>query len=40
MRHGRVRPVIGQEVAFVDLPAALQSMADRQTVGRVVVLVA
>jgi NADPH2:quinone reductase len=40
MRHGRVRPFIGQEVAFIDLPTALQSMADRQTVGRVVVLVA
>ena len=39
-RQGRVRPVIGQEVAFIDLPSALQSMADRQTVGRVVVLVA
>jgi NADPH:quinone reductase len=34
----RVRPVVGREVAFIDLPTALQSMADRQTVGRVVVL--
>ena len=40
MSHGRVRPVIGQEVAFVALPTALQAMADRLTVGRVVVLVA
>ena len=40
MRHGRARPVIGQEVAFIDLPTALQAVADRQTVGRVVVLVA
>ena len=40
VRQGRVRPVIGREVGFGDLPAALQSMADRQTVGRVVVLVA
>ena len=36
---GRVHPVVGREVAFSDLPPALQSMADRQTVGRVVVLV-
>ncbi len=33
---GRVRPVVGREVAFEDLPSALQSMADRQTVGRTV----
>jgi NADPH2:quinone reductase len=38
VQQGRVRPVIGREVSFGDLPAALQSMADRQTVGRVVVL--
>jgi len=37
IRQGQVRPVIGSEVAFTDLPAALQSMADRRTVGRVVV---
>jgi NADPH2:quinone reductase len=40
IREGRVRPVVGREVAFGDLPAALQSMADRRTVGRVVVRVA
>jgi NADPH2:quinone reductase len=39
IRNGRVRPVIGREVAFEDLPSALQSMADRQTVGRVVIRV-
>ena len=33
---GRVRPVVGREVAFEDLPRALQAMADRQTVGRTV----
>jgi NADPH:quinone reductase len=38
-REGQVRPIIGSEVAFTDLPAALQSMADRRTVGRVVVRV-
>ncbi len=40
IRQGQVRPVIGSEVAFTDLPAALQSLADRRTVGRVVVRVA
>ena len=39
IRQGQVRPIIGSEVAFTDLPAALQSMADRRTVGRVVVRV-
>ncbi len=39
IREGRVRPLVGREVAFADLPAALQSMADRRTVGRVVVRV-
>jgi NADPH:quinone reductase len=39
IRQGQVRPIIGGEVAFTDLPAALQSMADRRTVGRVVVRV-
>ena len=36
--NGSVRPVIGNEVAFADLPRALQAMADRQTVGRNVAL--
>ncbi|HMF04842.1 MAG TPA: NADPH:quinone oxidoreductase family protein [Acidimicrobiia bacterium] len=40
VREGRVRPVVGTEVAFGELPVALQAMADRQTVGRVVVRVA
>jgi NADPH2:quinone reductase len=39
IRQGQVRPVIGSEVPFTALPAALQSMADRRTVGRVVVRV-
>ena len=38
--NGSVRPVIGSEVAFTDLPQALQAMADRLTVGRNVALVA
>jgi NADPH:quinone reductase len=40
VRDGSVRPVVGIEVAFGELPSALQSMADRQTVGRNVALVA
>ena len=36
---GSVRPVVGRAVGFADVPGALQSMADRQTVGRTVVLV-
>jgi NADPH2:quinone reductase len=39
VRDGRVRPVVGADVAFGDLPVALQSMADRRTLGRTVVLV-
>ncbi len=38
--NGSLQPVVGSEFAFEDLPRALQSMADRQTVGRNVALVA
>ena len=34
--RGAVRPVIGLDVAFADLPAALTRMEQRDTVGRVV----
>ncbi len=37
LRNGSIRPVVGSEAAFADLPSALQSMADRQTVGRNVI---
>jgi NADPH:quinone reductase len=37
---GSVRPVVGSDVAFTDLPQALQAMADRRTVGRNVAVVA
>jgi NADPH:quinone reductase len=37
--NGSVRPVIGSEVAFADLPQALQAMAERETVGRNVAVV-
>ncbi len=33
----KVRPVIGQVVAFEDVPAAIEAMADRKTVGRTIV---
>jgi NADPH:quinone reductase len=36
---GSVQPVVGLEVPFDDLPSALQAMADRRTVGRIVVIV-
>jgi NADPH:quinone reductase len=40
LRDASVRPVVGRDVAFEELPGALQSMADRRTVGRTVALVA
>ena len=36
---GAIRPVVGQDVAFADLPAALDAMERRVTVGRTVVRV-
>jgi NADPH2:quinone reductase len=34
---GTLRAVVGQEVPFADLPAALEAMENRQTIGRTVV---
>ena len=34
---GKIRPVIGRTVDFADLPAALDEMEERRTVGRTVV---
>jgi hypothetical protein len=34
-----VRAVVGRTVPFDDLPAAVEAMAKRETVGRTVVLV-
>lgn len=34
---GKIKPLIGARVAFEDAPAALRSLADRATVGKVVV---
>jgi NADPH2:quinone reductase len=36
---GAVKPVVGNVVGFDDLPAAIEAMGDRGTVGRVVALV-
>ncbi|MEO5842127.1 MAG: zinc-binding dehydrogenase [Acidimicrobiales bacterium] len=35
---GKIRPIIGRTVGFADLPAALDDMEDRKTIGRTVVL--
>jgi len=35
---GKIRPIIGRTVDFADLPAALDDMEDRKTVGRTVVV--
>jgi NADPH2:quinone reductase len=33
----KVRPVVGRVVAFEELPAAIEAMANRETVGRTIV---
>jgi NADPH2:quinone reductase len=38
-RSGRVKAVIGEVVAFDELPRAMNAMAERRTVGRVVVTI-
>jgi len=37
VRAGRVRPVIGQQVEFEDIPAAIEAMFQRRTMGRTIV---
>jgi NADPH2:quinone reductase len=37
-RSGAVKPAVGKVVGFDDLPAAMEAMANRETVGRVVAL--
>ena len=39
IEQGELRPIIGQEVAFAELPAALAAMERRETIGRTVVMV-
>jgi len=36
-RAGTIRPVIGQEIGFTDVPAALEALERRETTGRTVV---
>ena len=38
LEAGKIRPFIGRTVDFADLPAALDEMEDRKTVGRTVVV--
>src|SRR6478735_8442991 len=33
LEEGRIRPIVGREVDFADLPAALDAMEDRATIG-------
>jgi NADPH2:quinone reductase len=37
--EGRITPVVGQVVEFDDMPAAVDDMANRRTIGRTVVMV-
>ena len=35
---GKVKPVVGKVIAFDDIPAEIEAMGNRQTVGRTVVI--
>ena len=35
---GSVQPVVGQTIAFEEIPAAIEAMANRETIGRTIVL--
>lgn len=37
VQAGRIRPVIGRVVEFEDVPAAIEAMANRETVGRTII---
>jgi NADPH:quinone reductase len=39
VRAGKVKPVIGRVVGFEDIPAAMEAMAKRETVGRTIAIV-
>jgi NADPH:quinone reductase len=39
VRAGKVKPVVGRVVGFEDIPAAMEAMARRETVGRTIALV-
>jgi NADPH2:quinone reductase len=38
LERGEIRPVVDRVVPFAELPAALEAMAGRETIGRVIVL--
>jgi NADPH2:quinone reductase len=37
-RAGTIRPVIGRQIEFAEVPAALEALERRETTGRTVVL--
>jgi NADPH2:quinone reductase len=37
LRAGRIRPIVGRTVSYLDLPGALEEMEARSTIGRTVV---
>jgi NADPH:quinone reductase-like Zn-dependent oxidoreductase len=39
IRTGQLRPCVSRELAFDEIPAALEQMEQRKTMGRLVVLV-
>ena len=39
VRTNAVRPIIGQVRPFDDIPAAITAMANRETIGRVVITI-
>jgi D-arabinose 1-dehydrogenase-like Zn-dependent alcohol dehydrogenase len=34
----KIKPVVGETIAFADIPVAIEAMADRRTTGRTIVL--
>ena len=38
VQRGAVRPVVGRTIGFEEVPAALEAMAHRDTIGRTIVL--
>ena len=35
---GKIKPVVGQTISFDEIPAAIEAMANRQTIGRTIVV--
>jgi NADPH:quinone reductase len=35
---GKIKPIVGETIAFDDIPAAIEAMADRRTTGRTIVM--